>query len=57
MVEAARKLGIDIKYIEVPGGSHISIAVPAFKDVYDWFDSHRRGASEVKAAAGGSKNR
>jgi predicted esterase len=42
MVEAARKLGIEVKYIEVPRGNHVDIVVPTFKDVFDWFDAHKR---------------
>ncbi|HKV42410.1 MAG TPA: prolyl oligopeptidase family serine peptidase [Blastocatellia bacterium] len=42
MVAAGKKLGIEIKYIEVPGGSHVGVPVPAFKDVFEFFDSHRR---------------
>jgi len=51
MVEAAKKLGIEVKYIEVPKGSHINVVVPTFKDVFDWFDAHRRKAADAKAAA------
>ena len=51
MVEAAKKLGIEVKYIEVPKGSHINVVVPTFKDVFDWFDSHKRKAADAKAAA------
>jgi predicted esterase len=40
MVEAGKKAGEEVKYIEVAGGSHISVPVPTFKDVFDWFDSH-----------------
>jgi predicted esterase len=50
MVAAAKKLGVEIKYVEVPGGSHIDVAAPAFKDIFDWFDSHRRKAEHAKAA-------
>jgi predicted esterase len=54
MVKAAQELGIKIKYIEVPGGNHTDIAVPAQKDIFDWFDAHKRQPSaEAKAAAGG----
>lgn len=42
MVAAARMLRVEVKYIEVPGGDHISIAARTFKDVFDWFDTHRR---------------
>ncbi|MBS1787090.1 MAG: prolyl oligopeptidase family serine peptidase [Acidobacteria bacterium] len=51
MVKAGKELGIEIKYIEVPGGNHTSIAVPAFKDIFDWFDAHKRQPAGAKAAA------
>jgi predicted esterase len=56
MVKAAQELGIKIKYIEVPGGNHTDIAVPAQKDIFDWFDAHKRQPSAAaKAAAGGKQ--
>ena len=48
MVKAAQELGIKIKYVEVPGGNHTDIAVPAMKGIFDWFDENKR---EVKAEA------
>ncbi len=51
MVKAGKELGIEIKYIEVPGGNHTDIAVPAFKDIFDWFDAHKRQPAGAKAAA------
>ena len=51
MVKAGKDLGIEIKYIEVPGGNHIDIAAPAFKDIFDWFDAHKRQPNGAKAAA------
>jgi hypothetical protein len=54
MVAMGKKLGIEIKYLEVPGGDHGSVVAPAFKDVFDWFDAHRKTA-EAKAAGAGSK--
>jgi predicted esterase len=51
MVKAGKDLGIEIKYIEVPGGDHINIAVPGFKDIFDWFDTHKRQPAGAKAAA------
>jgi predicted esterase len=42
MVEAGKKVGAEIKYIEVPGGTHVGVALPAFKDIFEWFDAHRR---------------
>jgi predicted esterase len=57
MVDAARKLGIEVKYIEVPKGNHLNIVVPTFKDVFDWFDAHKRKSGDAKAAASGTKSR
>lgn len=56
MVAEGKKLGVDIKYIEVPGGDHGSVVAPTFKDVFEWFDAHRRKTSEAKAAGVGSKS-
>jgi len=53
MVEAAKTAKTEIKYVEVPGGSHMSVAAPAFPDIFDWFDSHKRPAASAVSA--GSK--
>ena len=37
MVEAGKKAGANIVYIEVPGGSHTSIAAPQFGPMLDFF--------------------
>jgi predicted peptidase len=50
MVAAAKEAGTEVKYIEVPDGSHVSIVVPTFKDVFDWFDAHTRKPMASKAA-------
>jgi dipeptidyl aminopeptidase/acylaminoacyl peptidase len=42
MVAAAKQLGIEVEYIEVPGGDHSSVVAPHFKDVFDWFDAHKQ---------------
>jgi predicted esterase len=55
MVKAGQALGIKIKYIEVPGGNHGNIVVPAFTDIFDWFDAHKRqpkGATKAAATTG-----
>jgi predicted esterase len=54
MVDMAKRLGVEIKYIEVPGGDHANIVAPNFPAVFDWFDTHKRKIGE--ATAGGSKN-
>jgi dipeptidyl aminopeptidase/acylaminoacyl peptidase len=37
MVEAGKKAGADITYVEVPGGSHVSVAAPSFAPMLDFF--------------------
>lgn len=56
MVEAAKKLGVEIKYIEIPGGDHVTVAARTFKDVYDFFDTHQRKSADAKAAGAGKGN-
>ena len=57
MIAEGKKLGAEMKYIEVPGGTHVDVVVPTFKDVFDWFDSHHKATAEEKAAGAGSKNK
>ena len=38
----AKSLGYEVKYLEYPDGDHSSVAVSSVKDVFDWFDAHRR---------------
>ncbi len=57
MVRAAKGFGIEIKYIEVPGGNHTDIAVPAQKDIFDFFDTHKRQSMAETKAAGAGGNR
>jgi len=42
MVAKAKELGIDVKYIEVPGGSHGSILAPNFPAMFEFLNSHRK---------------
>ncbi|MFN0106909.1 MAG: prolyl oligopeptidase family serine peptidase [Bryobacteraceae bacterium] len=37
MVEAGKKAGAKIEYVEVPGGSHVDIAIPNFAPMFDFF--------------------
>jgi predicted esterase len=57
MVAEGKKLGAEIKYIEVPGGDHGSVVAPNFLAVFEWFDTHKRKAGAAAAAASGSKNK
>lgn len=43
MVEKMKELGIEHKYIEVPGGSHGDVVAPNIPAVFDFFDAHKRG--------------
>ena len=52
MVKAGKELGIEIKYNEVPGGDHSNVVVPAFKEIFDWFDAHKRQPKAAVKAAG-----
>jgi predicted esterase len=54
MVKAGKDLGIKIKYNEVPGGNHGNIVVPAFKEIFDFFDAHRRQPKAAAKAASAS---
>ena len=42
MVEAGKKVGAPITYNEVPGGSHVSVAQPAFAPMFDFFAKQER---------------
>jgi predicted esterase len=42
MVAAGKKAGADITYVEVPGGSHVSVAAPSFGPMLDFFSKHAR---------------
>jgi predicted esterase len=38
----AKALGYEVKYLEYPDGDHSSPVISAVKDVFDWFDVHRK---------------
>ena len=49
MVEAGKKAGANITYVEVPGGSHVSVAEPSFAPMLDFFARQQRSdSSEVR---------
>ena len=43
MVEAGKKAGANIVYNEIPGGSHVSVAEPAFGPMLEFFARQRKG--------------
>jgi dipeptidyl aminopeptidase/acylaminoacyl peptidase len=38
----AKSLGYDVKYLEYADGDHVTVASSAVKEVFDWFDGHRK---------------
>jgi poly(3-hydroxybutyrate) depolymerase len=42
MVAKMKDLGTEVKYIEVPGGSHSGVVAPNLAAVIDFFDAHRK---------------
>lgn len=42
MVEAGKKAGAKIEYVEVPGGSHGNVVVPQFGPMFDFFAQQKR---------------
>jgi dipeptidyl aminopeptidase/acylaminoacyl peptidase len=56
MAAMGKQLGTEIKYIEVPGGTHGSVVAPNFPAVFEWFDAHKRKGGIAAGAAAGPKN-
>ena len=44
MVAKMKELGVEVKYIEVPGGNHGSVVAPNLGNALDFFDAHRKTA-------------
>jgi predicted esterase len=42
MVAKAKELGIEVTYIEVPGGSHGGVVSPNLAGMFEFFDAHRK---------------
>jgi len=42
MVAEMRRLGVDVEYIEVPGGDHVSVVAPNIEAVLAFFDVHKK---------------
>jgi poly(3-hydroxybutyrate) depolymerase len=47
MVARAKELGIEVSYIEVPGGTHSSVVAPNFPGAFEFFDKHTRRAQST----------
>ena len=44
MVAEMKRLGVDVEYIEVPGGNHGDVVAPNFPALFNFFDAHRKTA-------------
>ena len=44
MVAKMKDLGTEVKYIEVPGGSHSGVVAPNLAAVIEFFDAHKKSA-------------
>ena len=42
MVAAMKAQGVDVKYVEVPGGNHGNVVEPNLAGMFDFFDAHRK---------------
>jgi pimeloyl-ACP methyl ester carboxylesterase len=47
MVEAGKKAGANITYVEIPGGSHVDVAAPQFAPMLDFFAKQSRHSAET----------
>ena len=46
MVEAGKKVGAPITYVEVPGGSHVGVAQPAMAPMMEFFAKQARKSAD-----------
>jgi poly(3-hydroxybutyrate) depolymerase len=44
MVAKMKELGIEHKYIEVPGGSHGGVVAPNLSAIFEFFNTHKKGS-------------
>jgi predicted peptidase len=47
MVAKMKELGIEVRYVEVPGGTHSSVVAPNFAGMFDFFDAHKKSAKST----------
>ncbi len=46
MVEAAKKAGAEVRYVEVPGGGHNDVYVPAIPQMFEWFTAYPKAEAK-----------
>ncbi len=42
MVAEMKKLGVEVNYVEVPGGNHVNVVAPNLPGMFDFFNAHRK---------------
>jgi predicted esterase len=42
VADKLKAAGYDSKYLEYPDGDHLSVASTSIKDIFEWFDAHRK---------------
>jgi hypothetical protein len=48
MVAEMKKLGMDVTYVEVPGGGHSDVVVPHLAAAFEFLEGKRRKASRTE---------
>ena len=48
MVAAGKAAGAEITYVEIPGGSHVSIVTPQFAPMLDFFVTKKKPAADER---------
>ena len=46
MVAEMKRLGVEVVYVEVPGGSHTDVVVPHLPKVFEFLAAHRKAAAD-----------
>lgn len=49
MVAEMQRLGVEVQYIEVPGGDHLNVVVPNLEAIVGFFDAHRKAPRPAAA--------
>ena len=47
MVAEMKRLGVEVVYVEVPGGSHTAVVVPNLPKVFEFLAAHRKGGGQA----------
>jgi predicted esterase len=52
MVAAAKKLGTEVEYVEIAGGGHNEVFVPALPRIFEFFAAHAKPRAAAAAGSG-----